>query len=503
MPSATFDSWSMPAGMAMHSPQTARKSSTLAFLARPYVLFLGLFLGTMVAISFDVAVVHDLAMKLRWPMLGLAAAFGLVQVASHGIGRVPPATLCIGLVILIATASAGWSDDPSYSIQRSASLALLFAATMLGVVAYCRKPENVQTIFDLLWWMGAAIVVGGFLFRMGEMGPGNRYVGLHNRATGAGTYAALFLPIAIYQVRYRFEGAWKATGWGVIAAILLQITLSGSRMAMATAALVSLGLWFDFYGRRAMIAVFALVLIAPVPLLLDQREARKFQEKSEQFLRVKTFSTFTGRLDRWVFGLEKFAEKPVAGFGFGLSRTLAGKDEPWRFHLMPGEVYNLHSDQIEVLMDLGLIGYVPFALFWLILLGMGVWIIRRPPTAARQQGLAVFGAVTYAFFDTFMHGGFLAAGGGVAPFSWSMIALFLALAALTRDAAHGPQPPEGAYDKNLATNPARSIRYVASPSSPAITREDLPSVRQILKAGHIERLEHFDKEFRAKHGIST
>lgn len=480
MSSAAISTWQSEADFSELRDSVAARNSTLAFLARPYVFFLGLFLGTMVAISFDIAIVHNLAMTLRWPMLGLAAAFGLVQLASHGIGRLHPSAVCIGLVILVATSSVGWSDDPSYSIQRSASLVLLFVATMLGVVAYCRKPGSVQTIFDLLWWLGAAIVVGGFLFRMGDMGPGNRYVGLHNRATGAGTYAALFLPIAIYQVRFRFRGGWKMIGWGVIAAILLQIALSGARMAMATSALVSLALWFDYYGRRAMVAVFALVLIAPIPLLLDQREAKQFQQRSEQFLRVKSFSTFTGRLDRWVFGLEKFAEKPIVGYGFGVSRTLAGKDEPWRFKLMPGEVYNLHSDQIEVLMDLGLVGYLPFALFWLVLLGAGAWLLRQPRSLSRQQGLAVFGAVLYAFFDTFMHGGFLSAGGGVAPFSWSMIALFVALLAVIREPAVHAESMAYLMDASPSRVPQSSPRVTSRSRMRLRTRESLPSVQQVL-----------------------
>jgi hypothetical protein len=72
------------------------------------------------------------------------------------------------------------------------------------------------------------------------------------------------------------------------------------------------------------------------------------------------------------------------------------------------------------------IGYIPFAAFWGALLFLGWKTIRSPRSLHRQMSLAYLGSLFYAFGDTFMHGGFLAAGGGVSAFSWSMIALFLA-----------------------------------------------------------------------------
>src|SRR5690606_30098445 len=118
------------------------------------------------------------------------------------------------------------------------------------------------------------------------------------------------------------------------------------------------------------------------------------------------------------FGIEQFRDKPVLGHGLGASRTLAGREDPRRFDIKPGEVFNLHSDQIEVLMDLGAVGYLPFGLFWVAAMMTGIKLIGAPVGRARQLGLAYFGCTIYTFGDTFMHGGFLAAGGGVSAYSW-------------------------------------------------------------------------------------
>lgn len=458
--------------------ETNNELGGLSFLTKPYALLIGVFLTCMVALSFDIGIVHTITMAARWPLLGMMAAVGLFYALSHGIGRPHPSTIMLALLIVIAGASAGWSSDPEYSIQRSGSLVFLHLATLIGIVSYCRRADNMRAVFDVIFWIAAGLAIGGFLFRMGaETAPGGRYVGLHNRATGAGSYAALLLPIAIYQVRYRFKGMMTVIGWITVLALVGQLILSGARMAAGTSLLVGLALWFDFYGRKAVAALVVISFLAPIPFLLDNRKAEKMEESSKKLLRTESFSTFTGRLDRWKFGLEKWAEKPLYGYGFGVSRTLAGRDEPWRFNIDPGEVFNLHSDQIEVLMDLGLIGYVPFALFWILLGITGLKLIARPRDEARQRGMAVLGAAAYAFGDTFMHGGFLAAGGGVSSFSWSMIGMFISLAAVPLYSNQATlRRQERSKDGDLS-----KVVLVPQPIRRMPTdRASLPSVRKVL-----------------------
>lgn len=442
----------------------------LAFLLDPFALVMGLLWTCMISVSFDIPMIHDAALAARWPVLGLAAAVGLLQLMLGGMGRLPGSSIALAVVILVAAVSTAWSADPEYSLQRSASLALLFVATCLGVSSRARKPENVQSLFDVLFVLGTAVAVGGFLFRLGDVGPGGRYVGLHDRATGAGSYAALFLPIAIYQVRYRLRGLGQLVGWCSILALFGQLVLSGSRMAAATALVVAFLLWFDYYGRRAVVAVILLALVAPIPLILNVRNVERVEETSTSYLRTGTLSTFTGRLDRWAYGLEKWQERPIIGHGFGVSRTLAGVDQPWRFRLQPGETFNLHSDQIEVLLDLGIVGFVPFAAAWIMLAATGLVLMRRPKNENRQRAMAAMGAVLFAFGDTFMHGGFLAAGGGVSAFSWSMVAMMTALAAV----------PAAVPVRRVRATEVHPHRTKTSLPARTLDRSRLPSVQQVL-----------------------
>lgn len=402
----------------------------LSYLAKPYLLVYAGFLVVMVALSFAIPLIHSVSMTARWPALGLVALIGvLLPVVSRWRPLTTP-HLVFAVFLVLVGASTFYAAEKFYTAQRFASVVMLFMATILGLFAYCRDWKSVVRMTDLLWCIGSLLVLVGFVFRAGAgaMGDaGERFEGLHSRATGAGTYAALFLPIAIYQASYRFRGLWSLFGWCVVLLFIMQAVLSGARAALGISLLVSLALGFMYNVKRAAIAAVVMVMLSPVPFMIKPDLVDRFKEKGERLLRAQTFSTFTGRLDRWKFGLEQWARKPVLGHGFGASRTLAGQEDPRRFKLEPGEVFNLHSDQIEVLMDVGVVGYIPFGLFWASLMFLGWKTVTSPRSLQRQLALAYFGALFYAFVDTFMHGGFLAAGGGVAAFSWSMIALFLAV----------------------------------------------------------------------------
>lgn len=405
----------------------ARVASLTDWLRDPFLLLLTGFLAVMVALSMPNDTIHNLAMKIRWPVLATMAAGGLALAANRGMGKWSPAHWTMAIFIVVSTASSLYSRDPEYSFLRAFSVILLFAATGIGVYAYCRTLRDTLKMTDLLFFFGAALVIGGFLYTRGRMGLGGRYEGLHSRATGTGTYGAIFLPLAIYQVRYRLRGTMKTFGWGVIALLFLQITLAGARMAIVTAAGTCLLIWFDFYGRKTMFALIALAMVAPVPFILNIRNVEKLQDNTKMIVRTESLGDFTGRLPRWLYAIEQFQKRPIAGHGFGVSRMVAGWDDPRRFELQPGDVFNLHSDQFEALMDTGILGYPWFACFWLALIWAGWKAYKRPVSIARQLEIAYLGTIVYTFGDTFMHGGFLAAGGGVSSFTWTMLFIFLAV----------------------------------------------------------------------------
>lgn len=414
--------------IAIPSEEMAR-GSILGFLARPYLLMLAAALLAMASLSFAHPRIHSLAMAARWPTLAAAATIGLAAFVIRGARPAREVVVLAGF-ILVATISALYSADRWYSFQRAGSLWLLFAASMVGMAGFCRSFRDVRQLTDLLWWLGGAITVAGFVFRSGATATEGRYEGIFDRATGAGTYAAIFLPIAFYQATYRLRGVGRLVGWGLIALLFAQIVLAAARTALVVSTVVCLAMAFAYFGRKAILAFVAAAVLLPVPFVLNRQAVERLRTGTKKVVRAQSLTTFTGRRDRWLFGLEQFVQRPWLGRGLGISRTLASEVDPRRFRLDPGEVFNLHSDQIEVLVDLGAVGGLAFGLFWLAIAWAGWKVVARAPGPHRAIGLAYLGATFYAFVDTFMHGGFLAAGGGVSFFTWSMIAVLIQVARL-------------------------------------------------------------------------
>lgn len=451
-----------------------QRGPLLSFLWDPYLVLFGGFLAVMISLSFSLEPLHHWAMRLRWPVLGFTAIVGLGLAAVNGLGRITAAHAAMLVFLFLATASSAYSIDARYSFERAVSIGLLYTATFFGAYSYCQSLDNTRKLTDLLWCIGAMTVLAGAVFSQAKLGVNGRYEGIHGRATGAGTFAAIFLPLAIYQVRYRFRGIMAVFGWFITLLLLAQIVLAGARMAIVTAGFVSVALWINYYGTRAYAAAFALLLLIPAPFILNPQKIEDLQQSSQHILRTKSISTFTGRLDRWIFGLEQFSVKPLYGHGLGASRTLAGLEDPRRFDIKPGEVFNLHSDQIEVLMDTGILGFMPFAFFWLVVMATGAKIVTRPENTARQLALAYFGSVLYAFGDTFMHGGFLAAGGGVSAYTWTMIAAFLALTIHAEQLAHVRRIPP------VIPSPAPVTAELPT-AKPEPTRPRLPTARRLAR----------------------
>lgn len=389
-----------------------------------YAVAFGGFLTAMLCLTLAEPLVRETALVLRWPVLGAFAALGLVA-ASHGM-RWRGIHAALGLVVALAALSASYAPDAAYSLLRAGSLALLFAATFVGITAYCRSLGHAQLLTDVLWCLGVSVAFAGLFYRLDELGTDGRFTGLHDRATGAGGYLALFLPLALYQTRYRFVGFTKWIGATAIVLLAAELLLTGARMAIVVGGGVSAALALVYFRGRAVLALVLVMVVATTAALLDDRCRAWGARRAEPLLRIESLPTFTGRLDRWRFGWEQFRRRPWLGHGFGVSRTIAGETEPRRFRLKPGDTFLLHSDQIELLVDLGLVGFATFAAVWVLTGLAGRQIVADPPQPARSLALAYLGATTYVFADTFMHGGFLSAGGAVAPFSWSILAVLWA-----------------------------------------------------------------------------
>lgn len=302
---------------------------------------------------------------VRFPGLGTAAkltglalaVFWATTVVMTGRLRRPDAFLLATCVFVIWVAlSVFWSMDPRQSIGhaltwvQSLGFALVLwdlyrtrAALMAGLQAYV---------------LGAYVAVGAAVVNYLASNPFythyDRFSPGATNPDGFGFIVALGIPLAWYlggsQRTTKTLRLFRVVNYAFIPAAFLGLALSGTRTA-AIGAVVGMAFGLASLTRLrlpAVIAVLALLAYAVYALLPVLQPLRSFQRLGTTGIEI-TQGDLTGRLAEWRQGLESFSEHPLLGIGSNMFRSVSslGKEA--------------HNSFISILVELGLIGLVIFA----------------------------------------------------------------------------------------------------------------------------------------------
>ena len=384
---------------------------------------------------------------VRFAALLLVAFHGAVRLRGRGRGVSPPATAIV--LFAYCLVSLLWADPFDYPAGSTVFLGLLWAV-LFGLVARL-APTSAQATSAadrIAYVVGALLVIGLLPFGRAESivveGTG-RLRGFFNNPNGLGVTCAIIAPfVAVAATRAR--GAQRIWRFGALAALAGLAFFSGSRTgAGGLVAGVSVAL-FVRHPSRYLLGVAAIGMLAALATLargdLDLEEGA-----TGNLIRGQTISRLSGRLDRWKAGLDMWGESPVLGKGFMTSRKIqfvglsddattvsAGADTS-------GQGVNFHSQWIESLVDLGLVGTT-------LLLSLGFGLVRRARRLARvvgDPGMAAFGAaylgtLTAVALDAFFHNWILTPGSPFALLFWGLSALALRLDHLSRQSRPAPRP---------------------------------------------------------------
>jgi exopolysaccharide production protein ExoQ len=292
-------------------------------------------------------------------------------------------------------ASVLWSDDPTSTMKRAITAALLIVGG-LGI-------GRVWTIRDFAWgilitsslFLGLGIMVE-LQYRSFLHVDSYRFSGLFHPAKQS--FNCGFLLLASLAIYFSEGKRWML----IIAAIALAfLILTKARTGTAAALLATVWLCWNYTSIRGWLIVAVAGAGFAVASLLF------YQGVTGRDLNATTITTMgrdqetadptklTGRLPIWKHVFGEFTEQPVLGHGYGAFWTLRRHHD---FERMNGwALYHSHSTYLESLANLGIAG---FALGLISLLGT----VHRCFTLRRQgNGLA---AVISAFFLFAFVGGF-------------------------------------------------------------------------------------------------
>lgn len=377
----------------------------------------------------------------RWWFVG-AIALALLSAAARARG-IPYRSehYFLYATMAVAALSCVVSPMPEYSFARLATFILMFVAVFVAGWAWLQDPRNLALLVWLLVTMAVIGALASLFYLVGEQGliPAGRVSGAFGKATGTGSLAAASLPLMLWKWQYSRGKARMFFGL-ILLVLAYLLVFSGARAALlgGTAAMC-VWLWKHHRVLRP-----ALVSGGFLGAALALGGVLTLNMLPAYIVRKETLPTFTGRLPRWQVGLDFFSQSPVIGHGYGMTRyirlyedgaRLRGQLVPGAFtlaDLLPGSRrvqlgrMTLHSDQVERLVETGILGFIPFAAFWFCVLRRVARVFRSPPSYDRSLAMALGLYVCYIFLNSFMHGALFAINAPGVTVQWLVIAVFMA-----------------------------------------------------------------------------
>ncbi len=244
------------------------------------------------------------------------------------------------------------------SLFRSLPLAVILMAAML----LC--PPERQTLDRVLNWtvlcatvMAVLVSVTGAV-KFDVLG-GDRLgtTGMYD-PNDLAAVSCVFMWLAV-GMTMRVRGWWRIVALAGIVATLAVVLRTGSRGAIVALVVTTPVLLVALRARRLIPFVLALALAVPIAWRFGPES---FRVRAMSLLHIEddyTFNADVGRVNVWKRGLGYALERPIVGVGpmsYGVR-----EGEFYRSRGTVGSWLTAHNTYIQVLVELGLVGMIPFA----------------------------------------------------------------------------------------------------------------------------------------------
>lgn len=427
--------------------QAELSADAFGFLKDRYgcILFLCLTISCLMYVRGLSGMLHG----LHWPVLGVLSLLGI------GVWASKPATVlsrehwCLIGFMLFSLLSCSYAAVPMYAVGRLFSYVLVWLAMFLGAWTWLRCGRNLERGIDLLFVVICVMTLCSLFWITQESSAevSQRATGAFAKATGAGSFAAIAMPVIIWKIR-RTRGWLRSIAFGALGIQAYVLVFSGARaMTAATVIGITVLLWRQLPRVRGIIlsGVAMLTCLVAVGVV-------GLTSLPEHLVRQENISTVAGRLPLWETGLRAFANRPIVGYGYGMARYVISLDENARavyFNARGNnratrvmsrrvsrddyvQITTLHSDHVERLVENGIVGELFFLVYWLFVF-VRVWHAFVSPNLPFSDAVQALGISCWVLFvDSFFHGGLFAIGNPITYLVWYVMVLLVSASILSR-----------------------------------------------------------------------
>ena len=199
-----------------------------------------------------------------------------------------------------------------------------------------------------------------------------------------GSIFALVIPIGFYRM-IENRSLPGRLGYALLNLTFLVSMFYTYKRAAWIAMVVSLVILYLLYpASRRLLLVMAIVFAVPLALFWNRLARTSLVEDRITY----QADSLNGRTDRWQVAVELWQQKPIFGQGFNQFDQLSG-------------FIAIENQYLQILVSGGLVAFVPYAIFWLLVVLEGLDLYIRGPSLpgvfVNRAILAVFLAVVATY----------------------------------------------------------------------------------------------------------
>lgn len=263
--------------------------------------------------------------------------------------------------IVLAAASAMYSEAPGLTIRRVVPLIVLYMAVMWSGWSHAENAGDESVVDQLL--LGAAVVCVAswilLLFRPDEMLTEGRLRGIVGVPNWLALLIALVLPLAVWRALVRRRASDRL----VLAVVIIGLLMTGTRGAVIAAAIGTSYVLWQAHSRLRWVPV---IVLSGYGLLLLNAASLNGTWLDVNYFRLASVATGSGRFQPWLTMVNIIGQRPLLGYGFGTEELILNRNA-----VLPYELSGLHIHDsfLGLAQQTGLIGMTAFFVPLFILAG--------------------------------------------------------------------------------------------------------------------------------------
>jgi O-antigen ligase len=233
-------------------------------------------------------------------------------------------------------------------------------------------------------------VAPNLVFQIGDIAGDKRFSGVYGRPAMLGAASGILIGIALF---HDFRGGAVVSALRVLAVSvgMICLWLSGARTFWIGFLCAVPAVAFLKYDSKAKLVVWTSLAALVVVLAIQTFSLTLSEKTKEEKLRVGSVSTLTGRTAIWEGTFRVLQERPLLGFGFGMSGFGVALKANQSAYLVEersknsGTAPTLHNGYVQAFGDSGIAGGVIYCA--LIVMALVKAVRRR---VVKQQAAAAF-----------------------------------------------------------------------------------------------------------------